>query len=117
MSVDGYGLLVNYRLCTGCHSCEVACRKKNDIPLGKWGIKLNQIGPWRIDENPDHTTWEFDYVPVPTSLCDMCADRIEQGMKPSCVVNCQALVLEYGPMEDMALRAKELGEKTAVFIP
>ena len=111
-----YSLLVNYKYCSGCHSCEVACRKKNDLPLGKWGIKLSEIGPFKIDEDPDHTRWEFSYIPTPTSLCDMCEERIEQGLKPVCVVDCQCLCLEYGTVEEMAARAKELGEKTALYI-
>ena len=110
-------LLVNYEYCTGCHSCEVACRKEHDIPLGQWGIKLSQIGPWAIDEDPDHARWEFLYVPAPTSLCDLCAERVGKGLKPACVVDCQALVLESGPLDEMAARARELGSKVAVYLP
>ena len=117
MSAEGYGLLVNFQYCTGCHSCEVACRKEKDIPLGKWGIKLAEMGPWAIDDDPDHKKWEFDYVPVPTSLCDLCSERLGQGLKPVCVVDCQALVLEVAPVEELAKRASELGHKTAVYIP
>ncbi|MCI8468596.1 MAG: oxidoreductase [Eggerthellaceae bacterium] len=117
MQTEGIGLLINYQYCTGCHSCEVACRKKNDIPLGKWGIKLNEVGPFKLDEDPDHTTWEFDYVPVPTSLCDLCEDRLAQGLKPVCEIDCQALVIEHGTLEELAARARELGPKTAIYLP
>ncbi len=117
MAKEGYGMLINYQYCTGCHSCEVACRKKNDIPLGEWGIKLNEIGPFKIDDDPDHTKWEFDYVAVPTSLCDLCEDRLDQGLKPVCVIDCQALVMEVAPVEDLAKRMLELGSKTAIYLP
>lgn len=117
MAKEGYALLVNYMYCSGCHSCEVACRKRQDIPLGKYGIKLTEVGPWKIDEDPDHTTWEMDYVPVPTSLCDLCADRLEMGMKPVCQVDCQCLCIEVGKAEDMLARARELGPKTAIYLP
>ena len=117
MTKEGYGMLINYQYCTGCHSCEVACRKKNDIPLGEWGIKLNEMGPWKIDHDPDHTTWEFDYVPVPMSLCDLCEDRLDQGMKPVCQVDCQALVIEVAPVAELAQRMIELGPKTAIYLP
>ena len=116
MSKD-FALLVDYKYCSGCHSCEVACRKKNGIPLGKWGIKINEVGPFKLDEDPDHTTWELDYVPVPTSLCDLCADRLDQGLKPVCEVDCQALVIEHGTLEELAKRALELGPKTAIYLP
>lgn len=111
-----YGLLVNYKYCSGCHSCEVACRKERGLPLGQWGIKLCQVGPFEIDDDADHEKWEFIYIPVPTSLCDMCEERIGQGLKPVCVVDCQALCLEHGPVEELAARAGELGEKTAVYV-
>ena len=40
-----YGLLINYEYCTGCKSCEMACSVEHDIPIGKFGIKLEQVGP------------------------------------------------------------------------
>lgn len=33
-----YGLLVQYEFCTGCHTCEIACKKHHDLPEGQWGI-------------------------------------------------------------------------------
>lgn len=107
------GLLINYDYCTGCHSCEVACKKSHDIPLGKWGIKLTEIGPFEVEEGK----WEWDYVPVPTDLCDLCADRVAEGRDPSCVHHCLALCMEYGPLEELAKRAAELGRKTTIFVP
>ena len=29
-------LLINYEYCSGCHSCEIACRNHLGIGLGKW---------------------------------------------------------------------------------
>ena len=29
------GILVDYQYCTGCYSCEVACKSKLDLPLGQ----------------------------------------------------------------------------------
>jgi len=110
------GLLINYKYCSGCHSCEVACRKHKNIPLGKWGIKINEVGPWKWDEDPDHTTWEYFYIPAPTTACDLCADRLELGLKPVCEVNCQALVIEHGTLEELAARAAELGDQTAIYV-
>ena len=28
------GILINYDYCTGCHSCEVACKKASACPKG-----------------------------------------------------------------------------------
>ena len=39
-------LLINYKYCSGCHSCEIACRNHLQCGLGKWGIKLTEIQPF-----------------------------------------------------------------------
>jgi len=93
-----YGLLIDYHYCTGCHACEVACQAEHALPEGKWGIKLAEIGPWKIDEEK----WQLDYVPIPTELCNLCGERVAKGKLPSCVHHCQANVMKYGPVEELA---------------
>lgn len=39
---------------------------------------------------------------MPTSLCDLCADRVAEGRLPKCVHHCQAGIMEYGTVEEMA---------------
>ena len=34
------GILVSYDYCTGCHSCEVACKKELGLAKGEFGIKV-----------------------------------------------------------------------------
>lgn len=92
-----YGILVDFEYCTGCHSCEVACKKEHNLPIGKFGIQLTEIGPWKYDE--DH--WEWVYVPVLTKLCDLCEERTKVGKLPSCVHHCQAYCMSYGPLEEL----------------
>jgi len=99
-----YGLLIDYEYCTGCHSCEIACNMEHEYPVGKWGIQLAEIGPWPINEEK----WQFAYIPVPTDLCDLCGTRFAQGKQPACVHNCQADVMRFGPIEELA---KELAKK------
>lgn len=106
-------LLINYEYCTGCHSCELACRNAKGIPRGKWGIKLTEVGPFKLDSD----TWEWLYMPVPTELCDLCEDRVAEGKKPSCVHHCLAECIEFGTVDEMAQRMKELGKKVTVFKP
>ena len=93
-----YGLLIDYKYCTGCLSCEFACSQENDIPLGQWGIKVTQIGPWPISGDK----WEYDYVPVPTDQCNLCGKRVAKGKQPSCVHHCQAGVMSFGTVEELA---------------
>jgi len=93
-----YGLLIDYEFCTNCHTCEVACKKVLDLPVGQFGIKVLEEGPRK---NPDGT-WEWNYIPVPTSLCDLCADRVAEGRIPTCAHHCQSNIITYGTIEELA---------------
>ncbi len=107
-----YGLFIDYEFCSGCHACEVACKKEHDMPKGDFGIKILQDGP-RKNSNG---TYEYNYIPVPTSLCDLCAARVAAGKLPTCVHHCQAKVMVYGPIEELAEKAKKAGKKSiAIF--
>ncbi|MCI8468241.1 MAG: oxidoreductase [Eggerthellaceae bacterium] len=108
-----YGLMFDNEYCTGCHSCEVACRNHLQLPMGQWGIKLLELGPWRKLDN----SWEGKYVPVPTTSCDLCADRVEAGEKPACVLHCLAEAIEFGTLEELAAKMAERGAQCSVFLP
>ncbi len=107
------GLMIDYEYCTGCHSCEVACRKEKGIPNDKWGIKLTEVGPWNV--SGDH--WEWNYVPVPTELCDLCEDRVANGELPSCVLHCLGKCMECGPVDELAKKMDAKGKKVTLFVP
>ena len=97
------GLLINYDFCTGCHSCEVACKKYLDLPEGEFGIKLTEVGPYQYEENaPGPDKWEWTWLPVITKACNMCADRVAVGKMPMCVQHCQAWCMRYGDVEELA---------------
>lgn len=93
-----YGILIDPKWCTGCHTCEVACQMENDLPVGQFGIKVSEIGPWEI--SPDK--WLLSYSPAFTDQCTMCLRRRKHGKVPSCVHHCQAKCLEYGAIEELA---------------
>lgn len=92
------GLLIHYEFCTGCHSCEMACKVELGLPHGQWGIQLTQLGPRQIGEDK----WEYTFIPVPTELCNLCEERVAAGKRPTCVHHCQSQVMEYGPVEELA---------------
>ena len=96
-----HGLLIDYEFCTGCHACEMACKVEKGLGEGEWGIKLAQIGPWKLDGD----AWEWDYVPLPTQRCDLCAERVEAGKVPACVHHCQSRAREFGPVDELAKTA------------
>ncbi len=107
-----FGLLIDYQFCTGCHSCEIACKQEHDLPEGQWGIRILQSGPMQYAEDK----WTFDYIPVPTDLCDLCKERVGNGFQPACVRHCQAGVMKYGTVKELA-EYMELKPKTVLFAP
>jgi Fe-S-cluster-containing dehydrogenase component len=99
-----YGLLIDYNFCTGCLACEFACNQEHGHPLGQAGMKVMQVGPWKISEDK----WEYSFCPVVTELCVLCSERVAKGKKTSCEQHCQALCITYGSLEDLA---KEMAGK------
>lgn len=104
------GILINYEYCTGCHSCEVACRNELGLDHNEFGIKLTEIGPYKYvtDINAD-TPYEWVYNPTITKACDMCRSRTDMGKMPSCVQACQAWCMYFGEVENLA---KKMDGKT-----
>ncbi len=109
-----HALLIDYKYCTGCHSCELACRQEKHIEdVDQWGIKVAEFGPEMLEGK-----WYWDYVAVPSSICDLCADRIAEGKKPACVHHCLAKCMEAVTLEELPVRMAELGgEGVACFLP
>lgn len=95
-----YGLLIDYEYCSGCQSCEVACKEEHNYPVGKWGIRVHDDGPWEISEHQ----YNWNKIPVPTDLCDLCAERTSIGREPTCVHHCLANVMYYGTIEELAAK-------------
>ena len=118
MAVE-YALLIDYEYCSGCQTCEVACKEEHDFPVGKWGIRVLDDGPWKkIDEGEGGNTFNWNKIPVPTDLCDLCAERRAEGKVPSCQLHCLAQVIKVLPLDEMAQRMVELGgKKVTVFMP
>lgn len=108
MSNKTFGLMIDYQYCTGCHSCEVACKKEHDLEVGQWGIRLLQYGPTKKPNG----TYELKFIPMPTAQCDLCADRVEAGKLPTCVHHCQARTMSYGTLDDLIEEMK--GETNCV---
>lgn len=108
------GLLIDNEYCTGCHSCEIACKNELGLPLGQWGIKVLELGPWKLE---DGKKWEYRFVPVPTSSCTLCSSRIDAGKKPACVKHCLADAIQYGTLEELAAKMAGKGKMASIFIP
>ena len=97
-----YGRFIDYEYCSGCNACLTACKMEHDMPESDFGIRIFQDGPVQYSDG----SWHYDYLPMPTDLCDLCADRVADGKLPTCVHHCQNAVMVYGKVEDLAARAK-----------
>ena len=94
---DEYGILIDYEFCTGCHTCEVACKQEHNIPAGKnCGVQVLEI----VHE---FTGGKMDIVnfPVFTKRCVLCAPRVKKGLEPACVAHCMAGCLEFGSLDKL----------------
>lgn len=99
------GLLIDYKWCVGCHTCEIACQQAHEgYPptkigeQGKFGIKILEIGPHDLGNNK----FQYEFIPVPTSLCDECAERTAKGKIPTCAKHCETGCITYGPIDELA---------------
>lgn len=67
-----YGMVIDLRRCIGCHSCSIACKSENNVPLGVFRSWVKQI------EKGRYPRVMRAFLP---SLCNNCE-------KPICVKNC-----------------------------
>jgi Fe-S-cluster-containing dehydrogenase component len=104
------GLLIDYEYCTGCYTCELACKQEHNFPAGISGIKVNEF----ITEDPDKI--HIDYIPFTTRFCDLCAERTNRGEEPACVKHCQAMCMIYGTIDELA-KTMEAKPRSVIFAP
>jgi anaerobic dimethyl sulfoxide reductase subunit B (iron-sulfur subunit) len=76
---DG-AVILDSRKCVGCRYCEWAC----------------PYGAPRYDERNGWMT-----------KCTLCADRLDEGLQPSCVCACPMRALDFGPREELERRYGE----------
>ena len=62
-----YGLFIDYEYCSGCNACLTACKMEHNMPESDFGIRIFQDGPVQYSDG----SWHYDYLPMPTDLCDL----------------------------------------------
>ena len=65
-------LMIDYEFCTGCHTCEVACKQEHDYPVGKGGIHLIEVQTSFRTAGCGSTTYRS---PPPIATCAPAASR------------------------------------------
>ena len=103
-----YALLVDHDFCTGCHSCEVACQQEHAYPPGTNGVIVREY------EYVLNGRVHIDFMPFFTEHCDLCTARMQRHERPACVKHCQAAILEFGPVQELAASLKDR-PRTALF--
>jgi anaerobic dimethyl sulfoxide reductase subunit B (iron-sulfur subunit) len=80
--VSQYAFVVNSDACSGCKTCQVACKDKNDLPIGLHWRKVYEVtsGDWRRQGD----AWEATVAAYNLSTtCHHC-------LNPVCIPCCQA---------------------------
>ena len=67
-----YGMVIDLRKCLGCHTCSVACKQENAVPLGVWRSWVKQV------EKGRYPYVRKSFLPM---LCNNCEN-------PICVTVC-----------------------------
>lgn len=92
-----YAMLIDYEYCTGCRSCEVACKQEYKRPAGKTGgVEVIEFIHTLANDRLLIT-----YIPHFTRICVFCAGRVKQGLEPACVKHCMANCLTFGKIKDL----------------
>jgi len=76
-------VVVDQNKCIGCHYCFFAC-------------------PFGVPNYGDSGTMQ---------KCNMCLERLEEGLKPKCSTTCPAGALHFGTLEELAKMAQEKAAK------
>lgn len=105
-------LLVDYEYCLGCSECETACMSAHGWGPDAMGVKVMKLGPWKTRDG----AWQYDFIPIPTDWCDLCAQRVDGGGRPACVRRCQYGVISYGSIDDLIAMLK-MKTKMMLFTP
>lgn len=74
-----YALLCEYDLCTGCRSCEVACKQENNLPAGVSWMQVIKLGPRYMGDK-----LRLDFVPTHCLHC----------VNPDCAKACPRLAID-----------------------
>ena len=104
------GILMNTEYCTGCHSCEVACKKRvGTTAEGEFGIKLTETGPWKSGHRQSRRRMGVDVDARHHQGMRPMRGPCAKGKMPMCVQHCQAWCMYHGEVEDLA---KKMDGKT-----
>jgi len=83
-------VMMDYHRCIGCRYCMAAC------PYGSRSFNWRDPRPSIKEINPDYPTRTRGVV----EKCDLCVERLDQGLIPACVDVCPENAIFFGDMND-----------------
>jgi len=83
-------VMMDYHRCIGCRYCMAAC------PYGSRSFNWRDPRPFIKDINPDFPTRTRGVV----EKCDLCVERLGQGLIPACVDVCPQNAMYFGDIND-----------------
>ncbi|MDR0857819.1 MAG: oxidoreductase [Oscillospiraceae bacterium] len=100
-----YGLAIDIEYCTGCNSCNIACKQEHGYDAGTFGMKVTELIYPGVAEKV-----QIDFLPFATTRCNLCAERVSGGEDtlPSCVRHCQGKCMAYGDENALFEAAKKM---------
>lgn len=66
-------MVVDLDRCIGCYACEIACKQENDVALGTYRVRVNEVGPFG-----DFPDVQMYWMPATCQHCE----------NPTCVEVC-----------------------------
>lgn len=96
------GFYFDAESCIACHTCQVACKDVNNLPVG---TNYRQIRSFCTGSGWTPRSYN---VSIALQGCNLCSELREIGEEPACVASCPMRALEFGDIDE--LRAKHAGE-------
>jgi len=100
------GMLVDLDFCTGCFSCQTACREVDHYSYDETWMQVVRRGPVLVDGK-----LRLYHLLAPS--LDKCANCLEEDAAPLCAKVCMASALFVAPLEELI---PMLGTKNAMLI-
>jgi Fe-S-cluster-containing dehydrogenase component len=97
------GMLLDAERCTGCYSCQSACREVNQVPFDEKWLEVVRRKPVKVDG--DLTLYHL-LAPV----LEKCAECVKHENPPLCMRVCMASCLYVAPLEELLPKLKEKGK-------
>lgn len=92
-------VMMDYHRCIGCRFCMAGC------PYGSRSFNFRDPRPYiKTELNPTFPTRERGVV----EKCNFCAERLAEGLMPSCVEACKNGALAFGDLEDPKSTVRKL---------